>query len=411
MNVRKLLYSSVFFLIFLGIIIEPNITLIENLGVLVQGRAGLLVDAFAKAGLGAAFVNAGLVGLISAIILDLTKSDFDGNNFGAAMFTVSFAFFGKNILNVWPILLGGLLYPVIFKKDVRDTISTTLYATSLAPFISEALFVFDIPAITRIPLALFFGISMGLIVHMLSPHVRQLHKNYSLYNTGVAVGIIGTVYVAILRSYGFTIESVSVWDLDKHIGLYIIFGLLFAGILVYGLIKDKGIKKYLELAKTSAKGQDYFEDYDMSTVFINGGTLGLFTLAVIFILDAPLNGPILGGVIGIVSFMGSGKHVKNIAPIFLGVILASLGSTWSMSTPSIILMMLFLTGLAPIAGEFGFVPAVIAAFINASVTQNTGDLHGGLVLYNTGYSIGITCAFIIPIFETLLPHKVKKETV
>jgi hypothetical protein len=72
------------------------------------------------------------------------------------------------------------------------------------------------------------------------------------------------------------------------------------------------------------------------------------------------------------------------------------------------LMMLFLTGLAPIAKEFGFIPAVIAAFINASVTQNTGNLHGGLVLYNTGFSIGVTCAFIIPIYETIFAHKIKK---
>ena len=42
----------------------------------------------------------------------------------------------------------------------------------------------------------------------------------------------------------------------------------------------------------------------------------------------------------------------------------------------------FATGLAPIAGQFGWKWGIAAGVIHASVVLNTGFLHGGLNLYN-----------------------------
>jgi hypothetical protein len=99
------------------------------------------------------------------------------------------------------------------------------------------------------------------------------------------------------------------------------------------------------------------------------------------------------------SFGAYGKHVKNIVPIFFGVFLGSITKIWSINDPHILLAALFGTGLAPIGGHYGWFFGVVAGFINSSVVLNSGILHGGMNLYNTGFSAGIVAAVMIPTIE------------
>ncbi len=216
---------------------------------------------------------------------------------------------------------------------------------------------------------------------------------------------MGTVYVSLLRSFGYEIASHLVWDTNKNIHLYILFAIIFILIGIYGVFQDQGFNNYLSLLKTTGKGNDYFKEYNIYTVLINIAGLGLLTLLVTYFLDIPMNGPILGGVITIIGFAAAGKHPRNILPIFIGVILGGFTKTWNVTDPSVALTMMFLTGLAPISGSFGFLAGIIFTYINSSVALNTGVLHGGLNLYNTGFSIGITCAVLVPIFEYVLKNK------
>ena len=73
----------------------------------------LITDYIAVAGIGGAFVNAGLVTIVSAAILG--RWDVSPN--GATMVTIGlmsgFSLFGKNILNIWPILIGTAAYATL----------------------------------------------------------------------------------------------------------------------------------------------------------------------------------------------------------------------------------------------------------------------------------------------------------
>lgn len=223
------------------------------------------------------------------------------------------------------------------------------------------------------------------------------------------MGLLGMIYVSLFKSYGFTFENQLLWDTNKNINLYIIFMIISVIILAYGLFKDKGIKNYMRLLNTTGKKASYIEDFGLNTVFISMGALGIYTLSFLFILDIPLNGPILGGLISIMLFAGAGKHIKNLTPIFLGVLLGGLTSVWNMSDPTAGVAFVFLTGLAPLAGSFGFLPGLLAAFITASVARNTGTLHGGMVLYNMGFSIGLVCLILVPLYEKLFPKALQKN--
>ena len=84
-----------------------------------------------------------------------------------------------------------------------------------------------------------------------------------------------------------------------------------------------------------------------------------------------------------------------------GVVLSSFFMVWRLSDPDVLLAALFSTGLAPIAGQFGWKWGVIAGVVHASVVLNVGFLHGGLNLYNNGFAAGLVCIVLIPLIEAL----------
>ena len=77
----------------------------------------------------------------------------------------------------------------------------------------------------------------------------------------------------------------------------------------------------------------------------------------------------------------------------------SMISIWRINDPNILLAALFGTTLAPIAGEYGWKVGMIAGFLHSSVVLNISTLHGGINLYNNGFSGGLVAAFLVPIID------------
>ena len=113
-------------LIAFGLCQEPPDRILSGLRAIVTMEDVLITDYIAVAGLGAAFVNAGLVTLISVAILWLL----DDTPNGATMVTIGlmsgFALFGKNIANIWPILGGTALYALVQKEDLSRHVNVAL---------------------------------------------------------------------------------------------------------------------------------------------------------------------------------------------------------------------------------------------------------------------------------------------
>ena len=62
-----------------------------------------------------------------------------------------------------------------------------------------------------------------------------------------------------------------------------------------------------------------------------------------------------------------------------------------------------MTKMAPIAGHFGWGWGILASYINSSVALNSGQMHAGMNLYNTGFSVGIVAAVLVPIMHRFAP--------
>jgi hypothetical protein len=222
---------------------------------------------------------------------------------------------------------------------------------------------------------------------------------YSLYNIGWVAGILGTLTVAVYKSYGFVPDPVFIWTTGNNRLLGTMLAGLFVSMVVGGCLLDRQAWHKLAWIQRQA-GQsptDFVALAGMGPSLMNMGLTGAIGTAYVLAVGGDLNGPTIGGILTIVGFSAFGKHTRNMVPIMIGVFLASMFKDWNAHDPSAVLAALFGTTLAPIAGRFGWRWGIAAGFLHSSVAQSVGHLHGGLVLYNNGFAAGLVAAILVPV--------------
>jgi hypothetical protein len=141
------------------------------------------------------------------------------------------------------------------------------------------------------------------------------------------------------------------------------------------------------------------------------GLIGLASWGYTLLVGAPLNGPVLGGILTVIGFAAFGKHLKNAIPVAIGIVGATFLFRVDPSAPGAILALLFGTTLAPIAGEFGLLVGVVAGFLHFVMVHRTGAWHAGMSLYNNGFAGGLTATLLAAVMEwrTQFVRSVRKE--
>lgn len=106
----KNFYIASFILIIYGLLISPIRDTLFGLFNIIKSSSVLVSDYMEIGGLGASYVNAGLMLLFTIMLAKKCDARLTGALI-AAMFTVTgFSFFGKNIVNSIPLMLGVYLY-------------------------------------------------------------------------------------------------------------------------------------------------------------------------------------------------------------------------------------------------------------------------------------------------------------
>lgn len=403
------IYSLIFVLF--GLAVDTPKEIIHGIYRILVEPGVLITDYVEIGGIGAAFVNAGVIMLLTIFILYFLKVELSGISVAAIYLMGGFALFGKNLLNIWLIILGVACYAAFKREKLSRHIHTAFFGTSLAPILSEIFFGLDIPVLMKILLGIGVGLSIGFILPPLAANLFQIHRGFDLYNVGFTAGLIGTIYVSIFRSYGFVSYSRLIWSEGNNQ----IFGLLlfavFLSMIILGfLLNGRSLRAVRELfVYSGVAASDFVAMTSFGTALFNMGLNGLLALGYVLLVGGALNGPTIGGILTVMSFGAYGKHVRNIFPILIGVIIGSITKIWHINDPHILLAALFGTGLAPIGGYYGWIYGVIAGFINSSVVLNSGILHGGMNLYNTGFSAGIVAAVMLPVIEMFRTEKSKIE--
>lgn len=379
-----------------------------GLQVILTHPSSLISDYIGLGNMGAAFVNSGLVSLVCLFLLYKLKQSLTGPLI-AALFTIAgFALFGKNLFNVWPILMGVYLYSRFKKERFNKYLVAALFGTAMAPAVSEVAFGSPLSLAISLPLALVSGVLLGFLLSPLAASLFNVHQRYNLYNIGFTVGMIGLVFMSIIRSFGYNPTPPFIWSSGNNLTISIYLSGLFLTILLVGFLMNvKSSKHYKRLLNHSGKlSTDFILLEGFNLTLVNMGITGLISMFYMLIIQGDLNGPTIGGIFTIAGFSAFGKHTRNILPIFLGVGIGAILKVFSINDPTIQLAALFGTALAPILGKYGRQWGVVAGFIHSSVVLNVGYLHGGFNLYNNGFSVGLVAAVLIPIIEMLRRNEI-----
>lgn len=386
-----------YFIIFAFIIDTPN-NIFNGMINIILSPDILITDYMVIGGLGATLVNVGITSTACVLLLILNGIKPNGSTLMALWLISGFSFFGKNIVNIWPIMFGVYLYSKYQKEPFLNYTLVTLLATTLSPTINQIRYITNLNPYISIALGFLISVFMGFILPPISSHCMRAHKGYNLYNIGFASGLIAMFLMSFLRAKGLEFESILYWHTGSNF-IFVIFMLIISiyFIMLAFIYGDNPLQKLKLINKQSGiLVSDFFIMYKEST-YLNVGILSLFSTILLLILGADFNGPTIGSIFTIIGFGFFGKHLKNIWPIIFGSILGSFIYSKPITSPSIIISVLLSTGLAPIAGMFGPLWGIISGFLHIMLVTNLVYLHGGLNLYNNGLSCGFVAMIIIPI--------------
>ena len=385
-----------------AVIAQPNASLLTGLWKIQISEAGLITDPMAVGGVGAALLNAALVLLVCTALVRWLKVPFTGVSFACLFMMAGFALLGKNLLNITPIIVGGWLHALYKRESFAKYVYLTLFGTCLSPIVS--FFLVNGRPGTRWLLMAFIGLVIGFLLPAVAGFTVRVHQGYNLYNVGFAAGFLGLGLASILKGFGVEFTSHSTWSEEGHELLCVMMAVILAALFIAGVrLGCRSWSDYRRILRHSGRAVADFIILDSAgRCFVNMALVGGVGLAYLLCVGVKLNGPLVCCLLSMVGFAAFGKHPKNIIPLMTGAVLSALLlEKIPLTSPGVLLATLLCTGLAPIAGQFGWYWGVAAGFLHMAIVQNTSFLHGGMNLYNNGFAAGLVCVLLIPIIEAV----------
>ena len=407
-RVHGLLFA---FYIAFGFVWASPSEIIEGMHIIFTSSNILVTDYIYIAGLGATFVNVGIMGLLAVLVLSNTRHRAFGLDMGVLGLVTGFAFFGKNPLNMLPILFGAFLFSKFSKKNFEEVVVPALLGNALAPAVSQLAHVNNVPTPLGIALGGLVGIFIGFTISPLALWFKKTHEGLNLYNVGFTAGIFAIALMALYSNLGISFEPRALWSSGNNDVLIVFLVIISVYFTVIGLLADTGRKVSLkELVYPRTEDYDYFKWYG-EKAYIAMGILGLACLGLMFVLRAEYTGLAIGAILSIIGFGAFGKSLFHSAPIVIGTILADFANFLSfgieINSNGNLVAILFSTCLTPISKVYGWKWGIIAGFLHLSLATNISIFHGGMNLYNNGLAGGFVAILLLPIIRAFEERKKK----
>jgi len=198
-RVHALLFA---FYIVCGFIWASPAEIAEGMRIIFTSSNILVTDYIYIAGLGATMVNVGVMGLIACSVMGAARHRPFGLDMGVLGLVTGFAFFGKNPVNMFPIILGGILWAIFSCDSIKTVINPVLMGTTLAPAVSQAARIPEMPPWGVLGIALAVGLLIGFFITPISIFLRKIQEGYNLYPVGFAAGIMALFIMGFYRNRG-----------------------------------------------------------------------------------------------------------------------------------------------------------------------------------------------------------------
>ncbi len=364
----------------------------------------LITDYLAISNLGATLFNVATIMLFNLYFVRKFELRLSGPIFSGFLIIAGFSFFGKNIFNTIPIYFGIYLYSKMKKTPFKNYIISILFSTGISPLVSYCIFGFGLELYIGIPLGIICGTIAGFLVPAFASHTMKFHQGYNLYNTGFALGVISVIFYAIFMSFDLKVNTVLIINEKYH--FYLLGMILFLSIssIIISLINNFTVfKKYRSLMRRSGRlVSDFIRDFGTKTVLFNFGIIGLICVLIVIVFKIKIDGPTVGTILSVMGMGAYGLHIRNMIPVLIGSIIAVFLKGANMTDETIVLAVLFSTGLAPLAGKYGIIVGVISGIIHIIVAPLMISFQGGFDLYNNGFVAGFVASIVSVMADSIL---------
>jgi len=402
--------------------------MLSGLWQIVSQPSKISTNYFAVGGYAATFLNMGLVALFCLALYVLLGAVANNVSTLAFLLTLGFTSWGINVLNMWPSVLGVVLYSLVKREKCSANVNAMLFSTGIAPLITELMVRYPYAEavgfrVSGVALAIFVGLAIGFFLPAGLAHAPKVHKGYDLYNAAVPVGMTAFFLQAVLyKSMGVALPAAPAAETltvasraTANTFCLIVFGVLVLIALAMGCTP----KDYWALMMDKSEAASFSATYGKAAFLMNVGVYGLFILGYYNLIGGTFNGVTFGILFCMLACCNSGSHPVSVLPIMLGYAAASwiyqalsgvAGGTFSGATnaQAIMIGLCYANGLSPISRKYGWEYAFLAAMMHYTLVTSVPLLHGGYCLYNGGFTAAFVCLLLIPILERFTKTKAQR---
>ncbi len=429
----KLFFAFVTVCFLIAAVCMPDrATMFTGLWNILSQPSKISANYFAMGGYAAAFLNMGLVALISLLLFVVCKGTPNNASTLAFLLTLGFGSWGINVLNIWPTIFGVVIYALVKKERLGGQVNAMLFSTGIAPLITDLLIRYPhAEAIGFNWLGLGLALVVGFVIGFFLPaglaHSPKVHKGFDLYSAALPIGMTAFFLNATLfKTMGVTLPK-ALSDLDaatmqvaSRMTVNIFCGVVFGLCIVFALILGCKPRDYWKLLSDPALVTNFSSTYGNAVFLMNAGVFGLFILGYYNLIGATFNGITFGIIFCMVATCNSGSHPGNVWPIMLGYFVAStvfgwiaplLGGTFAfrINAQAICVGLCYANGLSPIADKYGWRYGFIAAVMHYLLVTSVPTLHGGFCLYNGGFTAALICLILVPELEKFFRTKEERR--
>lgn len=380
---------------------------------------------FYVGGYSATFLNMGLVSLLCLALYVLLDAKATNGSTLAFLLTVGFTSWGINVLNMWPSILGVILYSLVKREKLSNNVNAMLFSTGIAPLITELMVRYPHAEavgfrLSGIALGIAVGVAIGFFLPAGLAHSPKVHKGFSLYNAALPIGMAAFFLQAVLyKTMGVALPAAPAADtlkvasrLTVNVFCIVLFGILVLVALAMGCTP----KDYWKLMVDKEEASSFSSTYGKAAFLMNVGVYGLFILGYYNLIRGSFNGVTFGIIFCMLACCNSGSHPGSVLPIMMGYVAASwifqalsaaVGGTFAgaINAQAIMVGLCYANGMSPISRKYGWEYSFLAAMMHYSLVTSVPLLHGGYCLYNGGFTAAFVCLLLIPILERFTKTK------
>ena len=426
----KLFFGFITACFLIGAVCMPDrATMFSGLWQILSQPCKITTNYFSVGGYAATFLNMGLVALICTVLFCMPGVTPNNVSTLAFLLTLGFCSWGIHILNIWPTVLGVVIYGLVKKEKLSSLANPMLFSTGIAPLISELLLRYPNAEtvgfnLVGAVLTLVVGIAIGFFLPAGLANAPKVHKGFDHYSAAVPVGMTAFVLQAILyKTMGVDVSAFGTtgsMDVASRLTVNVFCCVVFGLCVVLALLMGCKPKDYWQLLKDPGYGVSFSSKYGTATMLMNVGVFGLFILAYYNLIGASFNGVTFGIIFCMLATCNSGSHPGNVWPIMLGYVAASFlfgwlsglaGGTFAMAinAQAIMVGLCYANGLSPISGKYGWQYGMAAGILHYCMVTTVPSLHGGFCLYNGGFTAALVCLFLVPVLERFCKTKEERR--